>query len=165
MYSTSLLLRRSTCVVAIAAAFACSAGDEPSVPRYATSATGVVRDIRAGREWTARDSGREMSWPEADRHCRALDHEAAGQAWRLPSIEELAGLYVTSADQPCGKEASCRVDPAIDLSSPYQWSATAPKPDRRFYFDFALGSRLAPLIRPSLTRRALCTRAYDDEGR
>ena len=61
-------------------------------------------------------------------------------------------------EQPCGEAAICRIDPAIQLSSPYQWSATAPQPARRIYYDFSLGSQLAPLIRPTLTRGTLCTR-------
>jgi hypothetical protein len=151
-------------IAVIATGVACSAREEFSEPRFARLATGVVRDLHTDLLWTARDNGREVSWHDADRHCRALAHGSAGQAWRLPSIEELARLYDTTMEQPCGESVTCRIDPAIDLSSPYQWSATAPHPDRRVYYDFALGSQLSPLIRPILTRRALCMRA-DEDGR
>jgi hypothetical protein len=69
-------------------------------------------------------------------------------------------------EEPCGSATStiCRIDPALDLSSPYQWSASAPRPDRRAYYDFSLGSQLAPLIRPTLTRRALCTQRAPEGG-
>ena len=155
-------MRTRAALAVIAAGLACSAGDEATEPRFARLAVDVVRDAYTDLAWTARDTGRELSWPDAEGHCRALA-DSGGAAWRLPSIEELAELYDTSMEQPCGEAAICRIDPAIYLSSPYQWSATAPQPDRRFYFDFALGSRLAPLIRPTLTRRALCTRANGDD--
>jgi len=156
-------MRTLALIAVIAAAVACSAAEERAEPRYALLATDVVRDARTGLMWTARDSGRELSWPDADEHCRALARGSGDLAWRLPWIEELALLYDTSMEQPCGKAAICQIDPAIDLSSPYQWSATAPQPNRRFYYDFAFGSQLSPLIRPTLTRRALCTSAEQDD--
>jgi hypothetical protein len=151
-------MRTLTWIAVLASAVACSPGDEPSAPRFAQLGTDVVRDARSGLVWTARDGGRELSWRNADRYCRELALDSGDAAWRLPSIEELAALYDTSMEQPCTGTAICRIDSAIHLSSPYQWSATAPQPDRRVYYDFALGSQLSPLIRPALTRRALCTR-------
>jgi hypothetical protein len=145
----------------IASALACSTGDDPAEPRMHRLTTEVVRDANTGLLWTAHDSGRELAWPDADDYCRALGEGSGGEAWRLPSIEELAAIYDPSMEDPCGRatSTSCRIDPAIDLSSPYQWSASAPHPDRRAYYDFSLGSQLTPLIRPTLTRRALCTRS------
>ena len=118
-----------------------------------------MRDSQTGLSWTARHSRRELSWREADDYCRALGDEPASGEWRLPSIEELAALYDPGKEEPCGSAelTTCRIDPAIDLTSPYQWSASGPQPERRAYYDFSLGSQLTPLIRPTLTRRALCT--------
>jgi hypothetical protein len=150
-----------TWIALLVAAVACAACDEPDRPsasagRFAEAGEGVVRDSRTGLLWTVRDAGRELAWEAAQRHCREIALGAGG-AWRLPSIDELAALYDESQRQPCD-EGTCRVDPAIDLTSPYQWSATAGTGNRRFYFDFLHGSQLAPLLRPGLTRRALCTR-------
>ena len=151
-------MRTPTWIALLAAIVACSSGEETTARRLTPLGTEGVRDARLGLVWTNRDTDRELSWPDADQHCRALAPGSEGTRWRLPSIEELASLYDTSMEQPCTSTATCRIDPAIHLSSPYQWSATAPQPDRRAYYDFALGSQLAPLIRPALTRRALCTR-------
>ena len=151
-------MRAPTWIAAVAAAVACSSADDPGAARFAPLAAEVVRDARTGRVWSARDSGHELAWPDADQHCRGLAVGPDGTAWRLASIEELAALYDTSTEQPCGDAAICQIDPAIHLSSPYQWSATAPQPDRRAYYDFSHGSELSPLIRPTLTRRVLCTR-------
>lgn len=156
-------MRRPAWTLVIATFAACSAGEESSEPRFARLVADAVRDSHSALVWTARDSGLELSWPDADEHCRSRALGSAGVQWRLPSIEELASLYDGSVEQPCGEAATCRIDPAIDLSSPYQWSATAPKPNRRAYYDFAHGSRLAPLIRSTLTRRALCTRAGEGD--
>jgi hypothetical protein len=146
-------------IVAVSAGTAC---DEPepqaaSARRFAGAGEGVVRDSRTGLLWTARDAGRELAWEAAQRRCSELALDTA-EAWRLPSIEELASLYSESQRQPCG-DGICRVDPAVDLTSPYQWSATARGEGRRVYFDFRHASELAPLLRRDLTRSALCTRA------
>ena len=146
----------------LAAALACCSTDEPGVTRFAPLEAEAVRDVEAKLVWTARDSGRELSWPDADRYCRELAFGSIRTGWRLPSSAELAGLYDTSMEQPCGDEVACRADPSIDLSSPYQWSATAPRRNRRVYFDFSVGTELSPLIRPTLTRRALCVHSEVD---
>ena len=151
-------MRPTTWIAVLATAAACSSGDEPIKPRFVSLGADGVHDSRIGLAWASRDVGQGLSWHDANRHCRGLAPDSSGVGWRLPSIEELASLYDTSMEQPCGGAAVCRIDPAIDLSSPYQWSATAPAPDRRVYYDFSLGSRLSPLIRPSLTRGTLCTR-------
>jgi hypothetical protein len=158
-------MRTPTWLAVIAAVVACTDVTDPSEPRFTRLAAGVVRDTHTALVWTAHDTGRELSWPDADGHCRALARESGGPGWRLPSIEELATLYDTSMEQPCAETATCLIDPAIVLSSPYQWSATAPQADRRVYYDFAHGSQLAPLIRPTLTRRALCTHARGGDDR
>jgi hypothetical protein len=144
-------------IAGLAAALACSA-DEPGGARFTALGEGAVGDAEAKLVWTARDSGRDLSWHDADQYCRELRLGAGTDGWRLPSSDELASLYEEPMQQPCGERSVCRVDDAIDLSSPYQWSGTAPRPDRRVYFDFSLGTQLSPLIRPTLTRRALCVR-------
>jgi hypothetical protein len=117
-----------------------------------------VRDATTGLLWTAQDAGEELTWQAAERRCgERAPSTSTGDAWRLPSIDELATLFEESQAQPCGP-GTCRIDAAIDLSSPYQWSATARGEGRRVYFDFQHGGQLAPLLRPRLTRRALCVR-------
>ena len=116
----------------------------------------MVRDARLAIVWTSGDRGVQLSWRDADKYCRGLRLREDGEAWRLPSSDELASLFDPAMEQACGETAICRADPAIDLSTPYQWSATAPLPDRRVYGDLSLGTQLSPLIRPALTRGTLC---------
>lgn len=138
------------------AVVACTSGDESAAPRFVPLDADAVRDTHTGLVWAARDAGRELSWPEADRYCGALASNSSSVQWRLPTIDELAALYDASMEEPCGPAAICRIAPALHLSSPYLWSATAPQSERRAYYDFSLGSQLAPLIRPTLTRGVLC---------
>jgi hypothetical protein len=151
-------MRTFTLIGVLASAVACSFLGDSTQERFTHLGADRVRDARLGLIWTASDTGKGLSWHDADRHCRERSLGAEGTKWRLPTGDELGSLFDTEMEQPCGKTALCRVDPAIDLSTPYQWSATAPRPDRRVYRDLSLGSELAPLIRPALTRGTLCVR-------
>ena len=71
------------------------------------------------------------------------------------NVRELV-VYDAEANSRCG-DATCRIAAPIELTSRYQWSGSARATNRRVYFDFRLGSQLAPRLRSTLTRRALCT--------
>jgi len=77
--------------------------------------------------------------------------------WRLPEIEELRGLYDERLKQACG-DRICHLTPLIGLTDPYVWSATQRGSSRYFYFDFRVGSSLAPRLKPGLYRHVLCVR-------
>ena len=145
-------------VSAFATVLACSSLGDPTEER--STSLGASRESVARREllWTSRDFGQGLSWRDADMYCRGLSNRMGSAGWRLPSIDELESLFDSAMGHACGKAMVCRIDPAIHLSTPYQWSATAPSRDRRFYFDFSQGSQLSPLIRPSLSRGTLCVR-------
>ncbi len=138
----------------IAAACGLDAG-EPDA-RFAVAGTGALRDARTGLVWTDRDLGGELDWHAAEALCRELSR-AGHDDWRLPEISELEVLHDADEAQPCGR-FTCAVDPALALQSPYVWSATPGPPQRRFYADLRFGSKLAPRLRPDLTRRVLCVR-------
>ena len=128
----------------------------PVTQRFVAVSAATVRDTTTNLVWTAHDNERNFPWPEAEAYCKALrlDEQAA---WRLPTIEELDGIYDEAHDSACG-ERTCHIDPAITLTDPYFWSGTARSGGRRFYIDFKFGTQLAPLIRPQLVRRVLCVR-------
>ena len=130
---------------------------DPSGLRFVQAGAGIVLDERTGLVWMAHDSGRDLSWWTAQRRCQEIGLQAEGASWRLPTIGELETLFDAIQRQPCAGQ-TCRTDPAIDLTSPYQWSGTARGGLRRVYFDFANGNALAPRLRANLTRRSLCTR-------
>jgi hypothetical protein len=103
-----------------------------------------------------------MSWHEAERHCGEFG-AGTGGTWRLATIEELDGLFDASQHQSCATW-TCRIDPAIALASPYQWSGSARGEGRRVYFDFRHRTQLAPRLRPDLVRGVLCTSGPETPG-
>jgi hypothetical protein len=151
-------MRTPVWVAVFASTAACACLGDSSEERFTPLDTDMVRDARLAIVWTSGDRGMQLSWRDADRYCRGQSLGDRGETWRLPSSDELRSLFDPAKEQPCGKTALCRADPAIDLSTPYQWSATAPRPDRRVYGDLSLGTQLSPLIRPALTRGTLCVR-------
>jgi hypothetical protein len=139
-------------------AAACSGvNDTQAGRRFVVLGTAVVRDARTGLEWTRHDDGGGLDWQQADAYCRALSIDDAG-GWRMPGIEELRALYGKTTRIPCG-DATCAIDPAFTLTSPYVWSATAIGSEARTYLDFQYGTELSPTITPRLVRRVLCVRA------
>ncbi len=58
--------------------------------RYVAYENSVVCDCYSGLEWLP-GPDRDMSWEEADRWVKRLF--VAGGGWRLPTLEELKGLY------------------------------------------------------------------------
>ena len=127
------------------------------VERFTQDGDGIVREIPAGLEWTTRDSGSELNWHAAEQYCGGLVR-AGRSDWRLAEIEELAALYDPEANSRCG-DVTCHLAAPIELTSPYQWSGSSRNKDRRVYFDFRSGVRLAPSVRPNLTRRVVCVRS------
>ena len=138
--------------------FACA--DESSTTSSDTNVVEIpeiVVNRSTGLEWPGQDNDAEVNWQEAERFCR--DTSRMGKTdWRLPTIDELAGLYDPAAEASCG-DSICRLAEPIRLTSAYLWSASPENSDRRFYFDFRFGTRLAPLFRPDLTRWVLCVRS------
>ena len=150
--------RRVGLLVALAWVAACTspASDGRGDARFVVVSAAVVRDVRTGLEWTRRDDGTGLDSDKADAYCRTLSIDGGG-GWRLPDIEELQALRGGPPTVPCGT-ATCAIDPAFTLTSPYVWSATIPAPTTRTYLDFQFGTRLSPTVGPQLVRRVLCVR-------
>jgi hypothetical protein len=143
-------------VIVVVCAMACApAIDEPK-SRFAPQAPGTVVDVETGLVWTSENSSRDLPWPEANTYCRTLNIGGADD-WRLPTIQELHGLYDENAEQPCGDRV-CGLAPSINIDTRYVWSSSTRGGASRFYLDFGFGTQLSPLIRPTLVRRVLCAR-------
>jgi hypothetical protein len=135
-----------------------SADRPAAAARFVVVGDGVVEDTQSGLAWTRHEQVGNLPWPEADQHCRSLVL-AGHAAWRLPEIDELSAHYDKDLSTPCGERA-CRLDATFTLTSPYVWSGSAREGSRRFYIDYAFGTQLAPIIRPTLKRHILCV--HDD---
>ena len=158
-------MTRTSALLLAAGSLACAGCDDAR--RFEPVAEGIVRDVRTGLEWMERDHLVDLEWFAADVLCRSL-WRSGRVDWRLPDVEELVLLYDEGQSQACG-DSTCRVDPALALGGPFFWSATgaatqAGPNERRFYVDLRFGSRLAPRLRPELTRRVLCVRGESKEA-
>jgi formylglycine-generating enzyme required for sulfatase activity len=62
-------------------------------------AAGVWTDPATGLMWTKQDSGSGVSWDQAKAYCSNL-RLGGFSDWRLPTIDELQGIYDPSIDVP-----------------------------------------------------------------
>jgi hypothetical protein len=67
------------------------AREEAARPTWTDPATGLI--------WAKKDNDSNVTWQQADTYCRSL--RLAGYSdWRLPTIDELHGIYDSSANAP-----------------------------------------------------------------
>lgn len=60
--------------------------------RFIAYDDGTVLDEKSGLMWSAKDNGENINWHDAKRYCE--NHRVGGYSdWRLPTIDELRGLY------------------------------------------------------------------------
>lgn len=84
---------------------------------------GVLKDSQTGLKWTQSDNGSNINWYGARNYCANLNG-----GWRLPSTDELQGIYDPSGlvSSSCGtyqrRSLTCKVSPLFHLTSPAIWS-------------------------------------------
>jgi hypothetical protein len=69
-----------------------SAKEIESDGRFVAYDNGTVKDTKTGLMWASKDNGEGINWKGAKRYC---EHYRGGgyTDWRMPTIDELAGLY------------------------------------------------------------------------
>ena len=125
-------------------------------------------DTTTGLIWTKKDNGSDVNWSQASDYCTKL--QLAGyNDWRLPTIEELEGIYDPSISAQAAlypsEDASVHVKGNLmltgwDWSSPQEQYPRSLRPGGRFFhFDQTVEheSSRAPLVF-SDGMRALCVR-------
>lgn len=117
-------------------------GEKARDDRFIADADGTVLDTKTGLMWAARDSKDGFTWPAAKRYCR--NYRAGGhQDWRMPTLDELAGLYDASKSrpQPCHKIYMLHVaTDLIYLNCSNYWASATQGTDTA-YFDFGNSKR------------------------
>ena len=134
-----------------------------------TQARGYWVDPSTGLMWSARDNGKDVTWGNALKYCRNLS--LAGYSdWRLPSIDELQGIYDDSGfTAPHPKDVvlvlAGKAKGGLLLTGAREWSSNRVLDDRghrtgiAWQYDFPHGMRWRydPLGYAS-SLRALCVR-------
>ncbi len=107
----------------------------PSVPalgvsgrdgRFIASGDGTVLDTRTNLMWAAKDNGANISWQDAKSYCE--NYRGGGYAdWRMPTQDELAGLYdtaITNTNPPAeGCSGGYHLTNLINLTCCCPWAS------------------------------------------
>jgi hypothetical protein len=109
-------------------------------------------DGAKGLTWAASDNGVGASWTQAVRYCRSLT-TGGFRDWRLPSIEELHGLFGGIVN-----DTGRYIRGPIQLTG-WAWSASPGQEEgEQWALDFGDGARASVVMGDSGFNRALCVR-------
>ena len=107
--------------------------------RFVAYDNGTVKDIKTGLMWAVKDNGEKINWHDAKRYCE--NYRGGGYTdWRLPTQDELAGLYDRSKSYQATKSNNVHLTELIELSTGYPWASETRGPDAA-YFHFNNGYR------------------------
>ncbi|MFZ7110166.1 MAG: DUF1566 domain-containing protein [Desulfatiglandales bacterium] len=86
--------------------------------RFIDHGNGTITDTKTGLMWAAKDNGSDITWQDALDYCRK--YRAGGHSdWRLPTQDELAGLY----DPTNRNRYGYHITRLIDLTGPWAWAS------------------------------------------
>ena len=106
---------------------------EKAAENYQINGDGTVTDLSTGLIWQQSDT--KKNWEAANTYCEELDY-ANHQDWRLPSIEELKTIVVST-------KSTVMIDPIAfpDTKPSIYWSSTTfeSNPSNAMIVDFSNG--------------------------
>jgi Protein of unknown function (DUF1566) len=132
---------------------------------------GYWLDPSTGLIWAGRDNGKDVSWKNAVKYCRNLRLTGYSD-WRLPTIDELQGIYEGSgfAVPPPRKgiewALAGRANGGLLLTGAREWSSSRVLDDRgrntgyAWEYDFPHGRRWKDPLGYTGSLRALCVRGF-----
>jgi hypothetical protein len=120
--------------------------------RFIASANGIVKDTKTGLEWVA-GPDRDMSWEDAKKWVENLN--VAGGGWRMPTMEELRGLY----NQGSGDR---NMTPLLKTTGWWVWSGETEGLSHQWRFDYYRGYGNLPVSADSNDKRAFAVRFRSD---
>jgi len=108
--------------------------------RFVANSNGTVLDKESGLMWAVKDNGEDVNWQGAKRYCER--YRGGGYTdWRMPTLEELAGLY----DQTKTYKSACGDDvhltELIRLTCCCSWTSEKRGSNAAYIFGFTGGSR------------------------
>jgi hypothetical protein len=82
--------------------------------RFIAYDDGTVLDTRTNLMWAAKDNGRNINWEDAKSYCE--NYRGGGYTdWRMPTQNELVGLYDTGKTRPALCDTSYSIHVATEL--------------------------------------------------
>ena len=137
-------------------------------PAQETQTHGYWSDPSTGLMWAAKDNGTDITWGNAMKYCQNLGL-AGYSGWRLPSVDELQGIYYGSGFSPTHSEGSTiglagRPRGELLLTGAREWSSSRVLDDRgrnsgfAWEFDYPHGRRWKDPLGYKGSLRALCVR-------
>ena len=104
--------------------------------RFIAYDNGTVKDTKTGLMWASKDNGKDINWKDAKRYCE--NYRGGGYTdWRMPTREELAGLYDKSESYQATQRAyNVHLTKLIELSACCPWASETSGSDAAiFYFN------------------------------
>jgi len=119
------------------------AGETGKDGRFIAYDDGTVLDTKTNLMWAARDNGGDINWTDAKLYCE--NYRGGGYAdWRLPTHDELAGLYDSNRSRPATCAQNLDTHIATDLLAITcfaSWASDTQGSDAAFLV-FITGARL-----------------------
>ncbi|MGC9976734.1 MAG: DUF1566 domain-containing protein [Syntrophales bacterium] len=123
-------------VLVVYAGFA-FAGEKARDDRFIAYDDGTVVDTRTNLMWAAKDNERNIDWGGAGYYCEK--YRGGGYTdWRMPTSDELAGLYDESKTYKSDCGADVHLTELIHLTCSSPWSSDRRDP-KAGYFHFGGG--------------------------
>jgi len=121
-----------------------TAGETDRDGRFIAYADGTVLDTSTNLMWAAKDNGSNINWSDAKSYCE--NYRGGGyKDWRMPTQDELAGLYDASKASTNPPSVGCsggyHITKLIHLTCGIPWASETRGSDAA-YFYFYNGERL-----------------------
>jgi hypothetical protein len=128
----------------------------PLVEQATPPATQATKDLTwtdsaTGLMWAGKDNGKNVTWPEANSYCQKLSL-AGFSNWRLPSIDELSGIYDLKENVN-----GWRIKGGIAISG-WEWTSNTPSSSGEHRLFNFKDTRNSPVL-VVYSRRCLCVRS------
>ena len=119
-----------------------TAGETARDGRFIAYSNGTVSDTRTNLMWAAKDNDSSINWANAKNYCE--NYRGGGYTdWRMPTQDELAGLYDANKSRPGACHGSYSIHVAtelIDITCFIPWASETRGSDAA-YFNFTTGIR------------------------
>jgi len=147
-------------IIAVITMMGATIGQTAEEGRFIVKSNEMVLDTQTNLMWAPKDNGSDINWEGAKSHCE--NYRGGGyKDWRMPTQDELAGLYDASNTRPapCYRSFDIHVTTElIDITCFAPWAFETKDADAA-HFNFVLGTRFWYLQTHTYGTRALPVRS------